>query len=291
MRWISIIVIFNCFSSFLLHSQTAVITELSFIGADHLDTDYLEEYISSTAGGLYDAEQLDLDIQRLKRLNGVGHATVTVDSMETERRVTIHIEKRGAVLPIFGFGGVQDNLWFNIGFSNYNFQGRNQVVETYYLNNSGRHNGKIFFQNPRIKGSDWGLGFSADRRATEEPVFFDESTAQYNYTNHAAGIESIYWLGDNTSIQGGISYFIEDYDKLETNIETPGPEQLSLKKGLLKLGIRHNKLRYEYFYRQGTDWFLNLQNVQTFSDPTPFYSVTFEIRSFFRPYKLSLIHI
>ncbi len=286
MRSTVAIVIFILLSPFFLQSQTVVITEINYIGADHLDTEYLEQYISCTVGDSYDEEKLDIDVQRLRRLNGVSNATVTVDSSQSERNVTFHIEKRGAILPILGFGGIKDNLWFSLGFSNYNFQGKNQVLEAYYLNNSGRTNGKIFFNNERIKGSDWGFGFSAQRIATEEPVFFTERSVQYNYTNHALGTVGHYWLDDNTTIQAGITLFHEAYAKLENiNIETPGPQQLALKKGLLKVVLRQNKLKYDYFYREGTDWFLNLQNVQTFSAPTPFYSATFEIRSFFRPTK------
>lgn len=267
------------------NGQSELIHEIKYEGAEHLDEEYLAEYISSTEGGFFKWENIEADVQRLKRLNAVAHAFVTVDSSSSQRNLIFHLEKRGATLPIVGFGGVEGNLWFNLGVSDYNFQGKNQIFETYYLNNSGRHNGKIFFQNNRIKGSKWGYGLSALRQATEEPVFFTDNTIAYSYTNHAIGLSSLYWIDDETFLEGGLTFFQEDYAKLETgDIVTPGPDQLSLKKSLLKIGIRRNKLRYDYFYREGSDWLLYLQNVHTFTSPTPFFSITYEFRKFYRPF-------
>jgi len=278
---ISIILIYPALSQ----AQGISVDEIAIRGGDNLDHDYLFTQITTGHGDVFDVPAIEADIQRLRQMSGVLNATYAIDSTDAKNyKVFYDIEQRGTLKPILGIGGIKDNFWFAAGISEYNLNGRNQVLEAYYLNNDNRHNAKVYFQNEKIRGGNWGFAIDAVRLASLEPLYFVESVVDYDYTNHALGGSVIHWLGRNTVLQGGVTFFIEDYIKRGTNLsELPGPDQLTQNKALFKVLLKQNKIKYDYFYRGGHSSEFILQNVQTFGEKTQFVSLSYELKKFFRP--------
>lgn len=265
-------------------SAQYIVDKIKFEGSEHLNTEYLIAILTNKEGDLLEYSKIQKDIQALNSLSGVLASNYSADTIDNRIQLTFTIEKRGTVLPIFGIGGNKNNFWWNVGLSEYNLNGKNQKLEVYYLNNDRRHNGKVFFQNDRIKNGTWGYSLDFNRLASLEPLYFRTATVNFDYKNHAIGGSVLKWFGNNTLLTGGGNFFREDYNKNENSSnETPGPNQLSQNKLLLKVGLEKFNIHYDYFQRSGNTWSLNFQNVKTFGSPGSFNSLTFEGKQYYRP--------
>lgn len=246
-------------------------TEVSFEGARKHRIRYLMQMIETDDQG-YTPGVLEEDLRMLRNLPGIQQAEVRVDSLGDTLKVIFELKERFTLLPITGFGGVRNNIFFRLGAVELNLAGIGHEASLYYQNNDGRNNGSLFYRAPRIGGSQWGASLGILRLASIEPLFFDTSTVYYDYDNLSFGATVIRRFGRRYYIEGGLTYFLENYNKNERHRSeiTPGPEGLSTPKYLAKLVGDVNHLRYESIYLEGFDNHAIFQTVYNPADESWF---------------------
>lgn len=260
------------------------VTSIIFQGIEKNKESYLNQFIQSKIGN-YPSDSLLLeDVQRLKNIPSIGNATYTIDTTNQFSKVIFKIEEVKTLLPIVNFGGVKDNVWFQLGFYDINFKGNGSFLSAVYHNRDSRHGGQIYYRASRIKGTDWGLSATLNKWASLEPLFFEEGTVNYNYTNHEVGLTIIKQFGFRHQLEFGGTYFIEKYEKSKYQpLETPvGPASLTQPKYLSKVAYTSNFLDYHFFYLKGLYWKAALQNVYNTLDQSWFHSLQFSGKYFSR---------
>ena len=270
------------------------ITAVEFSGLKKANEAYLRNFVETAVGQPFRPTQVQEDRQQLIRIPGIGNVTILVDTIADERvSLEFAVDEQRTLLPIVGLGGVTDNFWFQLGLAEYNFRGRGQTLLGYFMSNNGIPNGQIYYRNERVKGQPWGYAIDIRRIGAPEPLFFPEATVNYLYTNTSSGITGIRHIGFNNKIELGANFFLEEYIKDEERefSPLPGPDQLSLRKLLVRLSYETNHLVYDYFYRGGSYWRAIGQSVYTFKDNSRFFSLFFEGIRYWRPYRTANIAV
>ncbi len=265
-------------------SQQGTIAYVQWEGCQRNDTTYLERFISITPGDTFSLERVATDLQRLRNLYSVANARFRLDTLTRDRLgLVIEVEEAWTLFPIVSVTGVRSNTWYEIGASEINLLGRGMNLTLAYRNIDGRSNYQVFFQQPYVLGSRWGLLAGIHRYASTEPLFFPEGTVFYNYTNWSFDVGISYEFTQGHSLQFGANYFIEGYAKTpDQPLENPpGPDELTIPKGLFKLIHRLDRVNYDYFYQDG---FSNTTSVEAVynSDDGSWFNLMLNDFHFFR---------
>ena len=288
--WIKVIIFLSfCLPiNVLAQPSNFIINDIQFSGCKKNKLSYLKKFVHSASGQILNSEQIKKDEHHLEQLVGVYNAEVKIDTISDKQvNLTFQITEQRTLIPILGLGGIKGNFWYQLGISEYNFRGKSQTLIAYFLSNDKEPNGKIYFQNDRINGGNWGYAIDLQRTGSIEPLFFPDATVFYTYANTGAGGAIFRSIDYDKRIDFGLTFFREDYKKnAERNMlpDTPGPEALIQSKLLVKLGFNLNHIGYDYFYRSGMQWNLLSQYVVNVDDQSKFISLAFEGIKFWRPY-------
>ena len=270
-----------------LFAQTTTnrrIDTVLFQGIEKNKESYLNQFIQSKIGSHSSDSLLLEDVQRLKNIPSIGNATYQLDTSNQSVAIVFQIEEVKTLLPIVNFGGVEDNVWFQLGFYDINWQGNGSFLSAVYHNRDRRHGGQLYYRAARIRGTNWGLSATLNKWASLEPLFFSEGTVNYNYTNHEVGLTVIKQFGFRHQLEFGGTYFIEKYEKsrYQTLENSVGPAELTQPKYLSKIEYTSNFLDYHFFYLKGLYWKVALQNVYNTLDQSWFHSLQFSGKYFSR---------
>jgi outer membrane protein assembly factor BamA len=263
----------------------ARIQSFQFRGIEKHDSSYLARFMELEPGETFDLAQINNDAQQLINLPSISDVKVQIDTINSEFiNVVFELDESLTLFPIIGFGGIQGNFWFQLGFNELNLAGRGMQLSAFYRLNDNRHNFNLFYRVPFIRGSRWGASISALRFASIEPLYFDDIVVPYRYTNYSISPSVTYQLGLRHELELGFSAFQENYRK---NIDeqlgsSPGPDSLSIPKGLLKFNYRNNKLNYHFHQVWGWDVFASVQSVYNPKDDVFFHILISELRYFQR---------
>lgn len=260
------------------------IETILFHGIEKNKESFLNQFIQSEIDA-YPSDSLLLeDVQRLKNISSIGNATYTIDSTNHSLKIIFEIEEVKTFLPIVNFGGVKDNVWFQFGFYDINWQGNGSFLSAIYQNRDSRHGGQIYYRAARIKGTEWGFSATLNKWASLEPLFFQEATVNYNYTNHEAGLTIIKQFGFRHQLEFGGIFFVEKYEKSKHQFieNATGPALLTQPKFLSKIEYTSNFLNYHFFYLKGYYWKTGLQNVYNTYDNSWFHSLQLSGKYFSR---------
>lgn len=282
-----ILLVLGCSLQLSLAQSSSIdleIRAIEFEGLERTKESFLRQFIRIRIGDQPEEQRIQEDIQRLKNIAGIGNATHRIKLNKKEVTLIFIIQEVKTLLPIANFGGIKDNFWFQLGFSDIHWQGKGQFLSAHYQNNDRRHSGQVYFRAPYFKGSQWGFSASATKWSSREPLFFPEGTVLYDYDNNSISITGIRHFGFNRNVEFGGTYFIEKYSKsAEQFLENPpGPESLRQPKVLTKLEYSENFLNYHLFYLKGYIWRATMQNVFNTLDKSWFNSFQAEARHYTR---------
>lgn len=255
------------------HAQENEILSLEFKGLKKTKLSFVKDIILVEQGQGLDSVAIQNDIQRLIHLPSVAHAYFQVfHSYDNFYRVYYYIEESFTLIPGINVWTVQDRLWFWAGISEYNLFGRNMLLDVFYQNN-GKHSYGVNYKAPYLFGTRFGTSFSFKDLTSDEPVYFGDVSATYEYKNRSVELLGFYELNFWNIIQVGGSFFREEYNYLRGGEEIEGrPDQLLQNKWLLKFNHEHYNLNQYYQYLSGISNSFNFQSVIT-ADGTqdPFY--------------------
>jgi len=216
---------------------------ISFQGVEKNKESYLKQFIQSTIGDAPSDSLLLEDVQRLKNLPSIGHATYDLTTANQLSEVVFHIEEVSTFLPIVNFGGVKNNLWFQVGFYELNWRGNGSFLSAVYKNRDGQH-----YTNQEL-GLSVIKQFGFRNQLELGGTYFIEKHKKINYL-----------LSENPS----------------------GPALLSQAKYLSKIEYTSDFLDYHFFYLKGFHGKFSLQNVYNPSDKSWFYSLQLSGKYFSR---------
>ncbi|MEL7021176.1 MAG: POTRA domain-containing protein, partial [Bacteroidota bacterium] len=147
------ILLLSTFYLFVLsHSfaQSFFVDDIRFEGLKKTRHSYLKRFIDQQINTKLDAIQVVRDVQQLKNLLQVADAHYSTDTLDNRVQLTYHIDEALTFFPVVNFGGVQGNIWGQVGFTDINWLGLGHQLTAYYQNSDGRSGGNLFYRLPYI---------------------------------------------------------------------------------------------------------------------------------------------
>lgn len=241
---------FNCLfliAFFTLNAQQKRIENITIIGAKKTKIAEIKKLLNTKEGRFLDTILLQEDLVFLKRLPAISNASFKIISTNNNNcNVHIQLEENYTLLPDVNFWTTTNqNLAYKIGVYDYNFLGRNIAFGGFYQRNNFNSYG-INFKAPSLFSKKWGLALNHQDWKSEEPLYFDDKTANYLYNNVSFEALALYQINLKNSIDFGATIFTEHYKFLSGDIAATVPRNLKLNKLLFKLLYSYNNLNYFY---------------------------------------------
>lgn len=258
-----------------------IVADLKIQGNKKLKTTFVKSISSVKAGSKLDTLLIEEDIKLLKRLPSVSHASYQVfHSKDNTCNVFYNIEENFTLIPSVNFYTTDaDEFAYRIGLYEFNTFGRSVIFGGFYQKDI-YDSYALNFRAPFLFSRRWGLAANFQDLTTQEPVFFDDETANYKYRNKSFEILGLYRLNFNNRFELGVNYFTEDYRFKDENVNNR-PE-LNVHKWLAKVIYEYNNLDYSYQYVSGFRNVFNGQFVTSTNDMLPDFFIGWNDFFYFR---------
>ena len=253
--------------SAVFFSQEKIISSIKIEGAIKTKTSFIKSLLSSKKGENLDSISIENDIILFKKLPAISHAYYQVFySHENLYNVFIYVEENFTIIPEVNLWTTTNNQFsYKLGLYDYNFLGRNITFGGFYQFN-GFNSYAINFRAPNLFSKKWGLALNHQNWKSEEPLYFENQSANYLYNNISFEALGLYQINLENEINFGINLFREKYKYLSGATDPSIPQNLNLNKALFKFVYSHDKLDYYYQYVEGFKSILYVQYVLTEND-------------------------
>ncbi|WP_436517600.1 hypothetical protein [Ekhidna sp. To15] len=275
----TLVIIF--FIGFVNQISSQEIVAIQYEGLKKTKKAYVDQFLTFSFGDRLDSTQLQITRQRLVNLEMFSDVQFQTKTIDGRVEVTYIFQELFTLLPIFSFGGIEENFWIQVGASEANLGGRGNKLTTYYQYYD-RSSFAAHLTFDRIKQSDWGVNVNLIKWSTLEPLFFDNQTVEYEYDNYTIGADLIRHFNFTDRVEIGGAFFTEDYSKFTDGNFEGAPEKVNKKKVLAKATFIWNRVNYFYFYLDGLHNQLNIQSVQSLDGDPEFYIVFNDLKRFWR---------
>ncbi len=262
-------------------AQENLVSEIEINGTKRTKVSFLKKLIALKPGMVLDSTIIKNDINRLKRLPAISYADYEVRSLNDTYQVEYIVEENFTLIPFANlFSSSNDDFAFRVGLQEFNFLGKNITLGGFYQYD--RFNSYGFsIRAPYLFSRKFGLAFNHNNFTTQEPVFFDDTTADYKYNNKGFEILGLYEFNFKNRIELGFSLFTEDYEYLSGATNNQVPQELNVDKHLIKLIYEYNDLEYFYQYIEGFRSILNFQYVGSTDVNLPEFLIGFNDFTYF----------
>lgn len=243
-------------------SQNYIVADLKVQGNKKLKTSFVKKLVLIKSGAKLDSLVIEEDIKRLKRLPAIAHAYYQVFySHDNQYNVFYNIEENFTIIPSANIYTSNDGEFaYRFGLYEFNLLGRNMTFGGFYQKDIYNSYG-INFRAPYLFNRQFGLVLNYQDLTTQEPVFFNNTTADYKYNNKSFEILGLFEVNFQNRFELGVNYFTEDYEYKSGAISPDVPQNLNVKKLLYKLIYEYDNLDYNYQYVSGFKSMLNFQYV------------------------------
>ena len=243
-----------------LFSQEYIVHDLKIQGNKKLKATFIKNISTVKPGSKLDSLVIEQDILRLKRLPSVAHAFYQVfPSEENQYNVFYNIEENFTLIPSLSVYTTNDDEFaYRLGLYEFNLLGRNMIFGGFYQKDI-YSSYAINFRAPYLFSNKLGLAVNHQNLTTQEPVFFEDETANYKYRNKSFEVLGLYEFNFKNRLELGLNYFVEDYKFKGENLNNR-PE-LNVHKWLVKGIYEYNNLDYYYQYISGFRSQFNFQYV------------------------------
>ncbi len=246
-----------------LLAQTETIEYVTIRGNTKTNTRFLQNLVKTKAGNTLDSTQLEEDVQMLIRLPSVAHAYYQVfPSYDSLYNVFITVEENFTLIPYLNFITRGEQLWWTAGASEHNLFGCNMMLDVFYRYN-GKNSFGVTYRAPFLAKAKYGVAASFKEYVSDEPVYFGETVAIYEYRNRSAELLGLYQIDFYNRIEIGGSFFRETYTYLEGAEDILfKPNFVQLDKYLLKAFHQYYRVKQYYQYLDGYIASTQFQHVQ-----------------------------
>lgn len=261
--------IFLFFSLICSCAIAQTIQEFVIQGNKKTKSSYIHMLVELRIGQQVDSVLMERDMVRLIRETGIAHAYYQVSNDGLTTKVVYGVEENFTIIPSFNFFTTdQDEVAYRIGVAEFNGLGRGLGVGILYQRDIF-DSYAINFRAPALFNRKLGLFASYQNLTTEEPVFFDNTTANYKYNNRSVELTGLYQFNLKHRVEAGFSLFKEDYQYIEGATNPVVPLALVADKSLLKGIYEYDNVKVYYQYFSGWRSNFNLQYVHSTSIDLP----------------------
>jgi outer membrane protein assembly factor BamA len=249
---IKCLLFFALLISGIAFAQDNLVFSLEIQGNKKLKSSFVKKIAKVKAGQVLDSVAIENDIKRLKRLPSISHAYYQVfKSHEAFYKVFYTIEENFTIIPSVNvYTSNNDEFAYRLGLYEFNLFGRNITFGGFYQKDV-YSSYAINFRAPYLFSRKLGLAVNFQDLTTQEPVFFNNTSADYRYQNTSREILGLYEFNFKNRIELGFNLFTEDYQYKSGATSNSIPQSLRQNKHLIKGIYEYNSLDYNYQYVSG----------------------------------------
>ena len=258
-----LILLLFLFTSIGIYSQEPTIEKINWNGNKKMNIKFMANFIQSKEREPLDSLKLNYDVQALTRLNGISKVTYSVKKNEnsTTYIVDFNLIENFSLIPNLNLWTTDDTAAaYRIGMYEFNLLGKNMTVGGFYQNNGISSYGANF-SAPYLFTSNFGLETSFQKIGSIEPIFFNATSARYEYVNTAFELLSVYRTNFKNTIKFGGSLFNEKYNYISGATNSDIPLDFDIDKILIKATNTYDNLKYEFYLVEGIKNTSNFQFV------------------------------
>ena len=175
------------FCAYLLLSFQAIsqknIVDVEFQGLKLTKEMFLEKIISIKVGDNYDSLLIIQSISDIEDLELFKSIAYTVKDTLGGKKVVFMISETNNINPLLGGGQFINKAWVKVGVEDVNFDGDGSILGGYYQFFDD-HSFGIYYSKPYIRNSNYGIGFSIEKLASVEPVYFQKGPVDYIHESY-----------------------------------------------------------------------------------------------------------
>ncbi len=259
-----------------LNAQT-IVGEVKFDGLKKTKVSYLNRYLKLSKGAPFDSATLRSDVQSLENLQLFSEINYALSYDSNSVFIVYTVKEKLTLLPLINFGGIRDNFFLQLGFTNYNWLGKGGRLSSHYMYYD-RHSFSLSMWLPYLFSSDYGVSINANKYSTLEPLFFEAGTVTYEYDNKAIEVLGVKEFKLNHTLSAGGTFFQETYRKYAPldYAGSPGPGFRIANKYLAKVVHYLKNVDYYYHYLNGFSSFVFAERVWTVGETFQFYKIVTE---------------
>ncbi|TNJ43840.1 outer membrane protein assembly factor [Tamlana fucoidanivorans] len=254
--------------------QERVIHNFKIQGNNRVKASFIKRISTVKIGAALDSAMLDKDIVRLKRLPSIAHAYYQVFPDKAKGyHVLYNIEENFTLIPSLNVYTTNDDEFaYRLGLYEFNTLDRGIIFGGFYQKDI-YSSYAINFRAPYLFSNKWGLAINRQDLTTLEPVFFDNTSSSYRYNNDSFEVLGLYEMNFYNRFELGLNYFKEAYEYQFGATSPNVPQDLNVKKWLLRFVYDYNKLDYFYQYVSGFRSWFTFQYVTSTNDTLPDFFV------------------
>lgn len=240
------------FLASIIVAQENSIVDVKIEGLKKTKISVLKSFLLTKSGAVLDSTILNNDVQRLKKLPAISHAYYQVfKATKNSYNIIFQIEENRTLIPVVNFWTTTNKQFaYKVGLYDHNFLGRNMAFGGFYQNN-GYHSYGINFRAPYLFSNKFGLAVNHTNWISEEPLYFNNGSANYKYQNISFETMLMYELNFKNRLELGLNFFNEQYN-YKIGLTSPTiPLELNINKFLLKFVYLYDNLDYFYQYING----------------------------------------
>ncbi len=191
------------------------ITALTFSGNKKTKTSFLERLVKVKPGQNFDKEKIELDIDRLKRLDGIAFAEYKIQQTTEGYVVNYDLVENFSIIPGLRIGQANDDSFsFRASAFEFNGLGRNITFGGFYQREVFDSFG-IFLEHPYLISNKLGLGINYQDLTTQQPIFFPEQQVNFTHTRKGPEFTLFYEHNFNNRFEVSSKFFKESYQIIE----------------------------------------------------------------------------
>ncbi|MEM7187875.1 MAG: POTRA domain-containing protein [Bacteroidota bacterium] len=227
-------------------------------------------------GTAMDSLQMEADMIRLIRLPAIAHAYYQVHPKEDGTvKIVYGVDENFTIIPSANiFTTNDDEFAYRLGLFEFNALGHGIVVGGSFQRDIYNSYG-INFRAPYLFGPKAGIALNHNNLTTLEPVFFDDTTADYKYNNTSYEVLGLYEFNFKHRVELGLNFFTEDYQYVDGATNPNVPLELQVDKLLYKLYYEYNNVTNYYQYLDGFKSSFNFQYVTSTDEALPGFLIGF----------------
>lgn len=190
-------------------SQELKIADISFVGAKKTKVSFLKNIVTIEKGMATDSTAILIAVNQLKKLPSIANATFQLmqNTVDASYNLVFTVEENFTIIPFANlYSSSNDDFAFRVGLQEFNLTGRNIVLGGFYQKDIFNSYG-VLLRSPYLFNAKTGLAVSYNNLKTEEPIFFDGSSADYKYHNSSIEVLGLYQFNQNHSIDLGLNFF------------------------------------------------------------------------------------
>ncbi len=257
-----ILIIFIVLCGVKSFSQGLLINSIKIQGNKKTKTSFILKITKAKQGMVLDSLALEEDIRRLKRLPSVSHADFQVlDFQDNSYDVLYTIKENLTIIPSVNiYTTNNDEFAYRVGINEFNLFGQNIAIGGFYQYDI-YSSYTINFRAPYLFGKHFGIALNHQNLTTQEPLYFDDSTANYRYNNTSYEAVGLYEINLKNRIELGINFFSESYSFKFGDENLNIPQEFEVDKILYKTSYEYADLDYFYYFIAGFRSVSNFQYV------------------------------